>query len=78
MTKKQKRLLIKIIAAAVLFITGLALPFENFKIIPLLAAYAVVGYAVIIKAATNIAHGQIFAQNFLMLIATVGAIILGE
>ncbi|MGN1117446.1 MAG: heavy metal translocating P-type ATPase [Acutalibacteraceae bacterium] len=78
MTKKQKKLLTKIIAAAVLFIAGLALPFEKFNIIPLLAAYAIVGYAVIIKAVKNIAHGQIFDENFLMLIATVGAIILGE
>lgn len=78
MTKKQKKLLTKIICSAVLFIIGFVLPFEKYKLIPFLMAYAVVGYAVIIKAFKNIAHGQIFDENFLMLIATVGAIALGE
>lgn len=78
MTVKQKKLLIKITVAAVLFAAGLVLPAGNLRIAALMAAYAVVGYAVIIKAAVNIAHGQIFDENFLMLIATVGAIALGE
>lgn len=78
MTQKQKNLLIKIIVSAVLFVVGFLLPFEEFKIIPFVAAYIVVGYSVIIKAVKNISHGQVFDENFLMLIATLGAFALGE
>ena len=73
MTKKQKTLLTKILVSAVLYAVGLLLPFETAKIIIFIAAYAVVGYSVIIKAAKNIAHGQVFDENFLMLVATIGA-----
>ncbi len=73
MTKKQKVLLLKIITAAVLYAVGIVVPSEPVKIILYIAAYAVIGYSVIIKAAKNIAHGQVFDENFLMLIATVGA-----
>ncbi len=73
MTKKQKTLLTKIIVSAVLYAVGLLLPFETAKVIIFIAAYAVVGYSVIIKAAKNIAHGQVFDENFLMLVATIGA-----
>ena len=78
MTKKQNRSLAKIIIAAVLFTVGLVLPFEKYKIIPFLIAYLIVGYSPIIKAFKNLFNGQIFDENFLMLIATVGAIILKE
>lgn len=73
MTKKQKLLLTKIIVSAVLYVIGLLVPVEIAKLVLYIAAYAVVGYSVIIKAAKNIAHGQIFDENFLMLIASVGA-----
>ncbi len=73
MTKKQKRLLTKIIVAAALYAVGLIIPVEIAKIVLFIAAYAVVGYSVIIKAAKNISHGQIFDENFLMLIASIGA-----
>ena len=78
MTKKQKKSLTKIIIAAVLFTVGLILPFEEYKIIPFLVAYIIVGYSPIIKAFKNLFSGQIFDENFLMLIATVGAIVLRE
>ena len=73
LTKKQKTLLTKIIVSAVLYAAGLLIPFEAAKVALYLVAYAVVGYSVIIKAAKNIAHGQVFDENFLMLVATVGA-----
>lgn len=73
LTKKQKTLLTKIIVSAVLYVVGLIVPNETAKIILYIAAYAVVGYTVVIKAAKNIAHGQIFDENFLMLIASIGA-----
>ncbi|MDD6022080.1 MAG: heavy metal translocating P-type ATPase [Acutalibacteraceae bacterium] len=73
MTKKQKTLLIKIIAAAVLYAVGLLIPFRTAKTVLYIAAYAAVGYSVVIKAVRNIAHGQVFDENFLMLIATIGA-----
>ena len=78
MTKKQKRNLAKIIISAILFTVGLLLPFEKYKIIPFLIAYIIVGYSPIIKAFKNLFSGQVFDENFLMLIATVGAIVLRE
>jgi len=43
-----------------------------------LLCYAVIGWDIVWKAITNITHGQIFDENFLMTIATVGALVLGE
>lgn len=78
MTKKQKNLLTKIVIAAVLYAVGLLIPIETAKIVLYIAAYLVIGYSVIIKAAKNIVHGQIFDENFLMLIATIGAFALKD
>lgn len=79
MTRKQKHLLTRIIVAAALFLAGNLIP------LPVLAemgvfllCYAVVGWDIVWKAITNILHGQVFDENFLMTIATVGALILGE
>ena len=79
MTRKQKHLLIRIIAAAVLFLAGslLHLP-ELAEMGIFLACYVVIGWDIVWKAITNILHGQVFDENFLMTIATVGALILGE
>lgn len=79
MTRKQKHLLTRIIVAAVLFFAGsfLQLP-EYVKMGVFLVCYAVVGWDIVWKAITNILHGQVFDENFLMTIATVGALILGE
>lgn len=79
MTRKQKHLLIRIIAAAVLFLAGslLHLP-EQAEMGIFLACYVVIGWDIVWKAITNILSGQVFDENFLMTIATIGALILGE
>lgn len=79
MTRKQKRLLTRIIVAALLFLAGSLLPLPEYvEIGVFLACYAVVGWDIVWKAVTNILHGQVFDENFLMTIATIGALILGE
>ena len=72
--------LTKIIIAAVIFVAGLLVPKdpEWLSIVLFLAAYVVVGYEIIFKAVKNITHGEVFDENFLMTIATVGALIAGE
>lgn len=83
MSRKLKKLLVRISIAAVLFLSGMLLPlpvyggFET-NIILLVAAYLLVGYDIILKAATNIGHGQVFDENFLMTIATFAAFGTGE
>ena len=73
MSKRQKISLIKIIISIVL--TALAfIPLGNiYKGIMLFAAYIAVGYDVLKKAAINISHGQVFDENFLMAVASIGA-----
>lgn len=85
MTKKLKKRLKKIVFGAVLFVIAILcnhfIPFVSESVIGLvlfLAAYFVIGGDVIKKACMNIAKGQIFDENFLMLIATVGAFFVGE
>ena len=79
MTKKQKHLLARIIVAAVLFAAGGLLHLEGWVELGVyLICYAVIGWDIVWKAITNILHGQVFDENFLMTIATVGALILGE
>lgn len=77
MTRKQKHLLTRILVAAVLFLAGslLHLP-EYVEMGVFLVCYAVVGWDIVWKAITNILHGQVFDENFLMTIATIGALIL--
>lgn len=79
MTKKQKNLLLRIIIAAVLFLAGNLLPLHGTaELAVFLVSYAIIGWDILWKAITNILHGQVFDENFLMAIATVGAFILGE
>ena len=86
MTKKQRKLLNRIFIAAVLFIFGMISPYilpENqttayIEFAVFLASYAIIGWDIIWKAICNIREGQVFDENFLMMIATVGAFILGE
>ena len=83
MRRKQKMALIRIIVAAVLMIVlGLVSHFANINEYVLFALYMVpylvVGYDVLWKAVKGIGRGQVFDENFLMAIATVGAIILQE
>ena len=79
MTKKQKKVLIRIIAAAVLLIAAALIPVKGLWRLPLfLIPYFIIGWDVLWKAVRNIAHGQVFDENFLMCVATVGALVLGE
>ena len=79
MTRKQKRLLTRIIVAAVLFLAGNLVPLPEWAEMGIfLICYAVAGWDIVWKAITNILHGQVFDENFLMTIATAGALILGE
>lgn len=79
MTRKQKHLLARIAIAAILFFAGslFYLP-EYMEAGIFLICYIVVGWDIVWKAITNILHGQVFDENFLMTIATIGALVLGE
>ena len=81
MTEKQKKMLGRIIAAFVLFValliaehTGML---ENVNVwiqfVVYLVPYLIIGYDIVYKAVRNISHGQVFDENFLMMVATVGA-----
>ena len=66
-------------AAAVLLIVATQLPVEGWlRLVAFLVPYLIVGGGVLWKAARNIARGQIFDENFLMALATVGALVIGE
>lgn len=87
MTKKQKKMLVRIILALVLFVVlfvcehmGLFASMEHtvFLFLIYLVPYLIIGYDIIYKAARNISHGQVFDENFLMMIATFGAFGVGE
>ena len=79
MTRKQKRMLVRIGAGAVIFAAAMLLPLEGlWRLGFFLAAYGVTGWDVLWRAVRNIAGGKIFDENFLMSIATVGAFVLGE
>ncbi|MBD5476446.1 MAG: cadmium-translocating P-type ATPase [Lachnospiraceae bacterium] len=80
MTKKQKKVLIRIIISAVLVVGFNFIPVENpyIKLVLFMIPYLIIGYDILKKAAMGIIHGQVFDENFLMAVATVGAIALGE
>ena len=78
MNKKLRQTLKTIILAAVLYIVAICLPVGWEKNVFYALAYVVSGFAVIKKSLRNICHGDIFDENFLMMIATFGAIALGE
>ena len=83
MSRKQKKVLIRIIvSAAALVICSvisyfLELP-EPVKAAMFLVPYLIIGYDILIKAGKGILNRQVFDENFLMAIATIGAVILGE
>ena len=78
MTKKQKKMLLRIIAAAVLMVALHFVPVEGFVRFGLyLVPYLIVGYDILRKAFKGIVNRQIFDENFLMAVATVGALLLG-
>lgn len=78
MSKKEKKMLIKIIISLFIFIIGLLVPDNKCKLIVFLIAYAIIGYNILLKALKNIKNGQIFDENFLMALATIGAFATGE
>lgn len=78
MANRQTRTLASIVLAAVLFLSALFLPQGAARIAALLLAYALVGWEVLLEAGVNISHGEIFDENFLMAVATLGALIIGE
>ena len=78
MNKKLRQTLKTIILAAVLYIVAICLPVGWEKNVFYALAYVVSGFAVIKKSLRNIRNGDIFDENFLMMIATFGAIALGE
>ena len=110
MTRKQKKTLIRIIAAAVLLIACALIPDQIYpadrwvidftgewvppadwletgytlyswgfsRLLLYLIPYLVIGWDILWKAVRNIGHGQVFDENFLMCVATVGALVLGE
>lgn len=78
MSRKQKKTLLRIGISAVLFLCGLLIPTKNLSLTFLASSYLLIGYDVLKEAFTGILHGQIFDENFLMAIATIGAIIIGE
>lgn len=78
MSKKDKRNLNKIIISSIIVVISLLIPLNIIKTILFIVAYLIVGYPIIKKAATNIFHGEVFDENFLMTIATIGAFLTGE
>lgn len=79
MNKKQKKMLTRIVIAAVLVIICYALPLEGiWRFVAFMVPYAIVSYDILRKAVKGIMNKQVFDENFLMATATVGAICLGE
>ncbi|MBR1740976.1 MAG: cadmium-translocating P-type ATPase [Lachnospiraceae bacterium] len=80
MNKKQKKVLIRIIIAAVLIVMLVLLPIKNeyLRFGLFMIPYLVIGYDILRKAFKGILNRQVFDENFLMAVATVGAIALGE
>ena len=80
MTKKQKKVLVRIIISAILVVAFSLIPIENqyIRLALFLVPYLVIGYDILRKAGLGIINGQVFDENFLMALATVGAIILGD
>lgn len=79
MTRKQKHSLVSISVGAVLFLVALLLPLSGWwRLIAFLPGYLVAGWKVLQKAVRNLFHGQVFDENFLMTVATIGAFGVGE
>ena len=87
MNKKQKKILYRIIATAVVYVFLIVMEhvgnfdfMDKFPVglVLFLIPYFMIGYDIIYKAIRNISHGQVFDENFLMFVATVGAFVVGE
>lgn len=78
MTKKQKKVLYRIIISGILIIVLHFVPIQGYARFALyLVPYLIIGYDILRKAVLGIAHGEVFDENFLMAVATVGAMLLG-
>ena len=74
MSKKQKKMLIRILVTAVMLAALHFLPVTGWlRLVLFLAAYLIIGYDILKKAGQGIANGREFDENFLMAVATVGA-----
>lgn len=79
MNRKHKKTLARILVSAGLFILAALLPVEGLlKLAVFLVPYLLIGYDVLLRAGRNILHGQVFDENFLMTLATLGALACGE
>lgn len=79
MTKKQKKILYRILLSGALFVGAMILPLEGIlRLAVYLIIYAIIGWDILWKALRNILHGQVFDENFLMSIATLGAFFTGD
>ena len=79
MTRKQRRVLRRILISGALLAAAALLPLSGWgRLAAFLVPYAVIGWDVLWRAVRNIAHGQVFDENFLMALATMGALAIGE
>ena len=79
MKKKQKKNLIRVMVSGVLFLCGTLIPLpEAVALSLLLTAYLIAGYDTLLTAVHNIRNGNVFDENFLMTIATIGALCLQD
>ena len=79
MNKKQKKVFIRIIVAAVLMVVLSLLPVDGWlKFVLFMIPYLVIGHDILLKAWKGILNKQVFDENFLMAVATIGAILLGD
>ena len=80
MNRKQKKVFIRILIAAVLVLGLLFVPIQNpwLRLALFMIPYLVIGHDILRKAFLGVIHGEVFDENFLMAVATLGAIILGE
>ena len=79
MNKKQKKVLIRIIAASVTMILFAFIPVKGWlEFVLFMMPYLIIGYDILLKAFKGIKNKQVFDENFLMAVATVGAIALGD
>ena len=80
MNKKQKKVFIRILASAVLVVVFSLIPADVpwLRFALFMIPYLIIGYDILRKAVLGVIHGEVFDENFLMAVATLGAIILGE
>lgn len=79
MTKRQKRILLRIIISTLLLIVAAFAPLgKPYDLILYLISYAIIAYDVIWKSLINIFHGEVFDENFLMSVASIGAFFIKE